>query len=128
MTKAVSSRTHARENGDEKMTAKQIKESLTAQLEIKGANVSHFVSLIEDYIFYWTQEKKMQADIKKNGLKYTRKSAQGVDIEAENPAVKSAYQYNKQKLQLLREMGLTTDNCYVKQKTTKDDTDSDYEL
>ncbi len=128
MTKQICSRAHVRENGDEKMTQKQIKDSLIAQLEIKGAKVSHYLSLVDDYIFYWNQERKMQADVKKNGLRYKRKSAQDVEIEVENPSVKAAYLYNKQKLQLLKEMGLTTDNCFIKQKISKEEPEEDYEL
>ncbi len=93
------------------MTAKQIRESLILQLEKKGANVSHFISLIDDYVFYWQKEREMQKDIKKNGLKYTRLSAKGVEIEVENPAVKSSVMYNKQKLAILKELDLNTDNC-----------------
>lgn len=93
------------------MTAKNIKESLLAQLKQKGANVSHFQSLIDDYIFYWQKEKDMQKDIKSNGLKYTRLSAKGYEIEVENPAVKSSVMYNKQKLAILKELGLSTESC-----------------
>jgi len=93
------------------LTAKQIKESLINQLKKKGANVSHFLSLIDDYIFYWQKEREMQKDIKQNGLKYTRISAKGVNIEVENPAVKSSVMYNKQKLSILKELGLSTESC-----------------
>ena len=93
------------------MTAKQIKESLIFQLEKKSANVSHLQSLIDDYIFYWQKEREMQKDIKKNGLKYSRISAKGIEIEVENPAVKSSVMYNKQKLAILKELDLSTDNC-----------------
>jgi len=93
------------------LTAKKIRESLIIQLKQKNANVSHFESLIDDYVFYWQKEKDMQKDIKTHGLKYTRISAQGYDIEVENPAVKSAVMYNKQKLSILKELGLSTNNC-----------------
>lgn len=93
------------------MTAKNIKETLLAQLKRKSAKVSHFESLIDDYIFYWQKEKDMQKDIKSNGLKYKRTSAQGYEIEVENPAVKSSVMYNKQKLSILKELGLSTESC-----------------
>ena len=97
--------------GVNELTAKQIKESLTKQLSQKGANVNHFASLIEDYLFYWNKEREMQKDIRTNGIKYKRLSAQGHSIEVENPSIKSAVMYNKQKLAILKELGLTTDNC-----------------
>jgi hypothetical protein len=92
-------------------SAKNIRESLIRQLENKGANVEHFLSLIDDYIWYWTQEKAMQKDIKVKGYSYTAVSAAGKEYEKENPSVKNALMYNKQKLAILKELGLTTANC-----------------
>ena len=95
-----------------KKNQKAIRESLMLQLKAKGADVSHFESLIDDYIFYWQQEKKMQRDIAKNGMLIDAISAQGKPYQKENPAIKSAALYNKQKLAILKEMGLTTDTCH----------------
>lgn len=91
-------------------SAKKIRESLIKQLEDKGANVEHFLSLIDDYCWYWEQEKAMQKDIKKRGHTYKAISAAGKEYEKENPSVKNALLYNKQKLAILKELGLTTDN------------------
>ena len=91
------------------MTAEQVKQSLIRQLEDRGANVDHFIALIEDYIFYYKQEKKAQADVRKNGLTITARSASGNEYDKENPAVKAAALYNKQKLTILRELDLRTD-------------------
>ena len=46
------------------MTAEDVKKSLIRQLEDRGANVEHFTALIDDYIFYYKQEKKAQADVR----------------------------------------------------------------
>lgn len=91
------------------MTAEQVKQSLIRQLEDRGANVDHFIALIEDYIFYYKQEKRAQADVRKNGLTITARSASGNEYDKENPAVKAAALYNKQKLSILRELDLRTD-------------------
>lgn len=91
------------------MTAEQVKQSLIRQLEDRGANVDHFIALIEDYIFYYKQEKRAQADVRKNGLTITARSASGNEYDKENPAVKAAALYNKQKLSILRELDLKTD-------------------
>ena len=53
-------------------------------------------------------EKKMQAAVKK-GLTVKAKSAAGKEYDKENPAIKAAALYSKQKLSILRELGLTTD-------------------
>lgn len=94
-------------------SARKIKDSLLKQLKEKGANVEHFLGLIDDYIWYFNQEKAMQKDIKDNGLRLKTKSATGIDVEKDNPSVKNAIAYNKQKLAILKELQLTTSNCNV---------------
>lgn len=92
-------------------SAKKIKDSLIKQLQNKGAKVEHFLGLIDDYIWYFNQEKAMQTDIKNRGRTYTSLSASGYEIEKENPSVKNAVTYNKQKLAILKQLELTTDKC-----------------
>jgi hypothetical protein len=91
-------------------SAKNIKESLLKQLNDKGANVEHFSSLVDDYIWYWSQEKEMQTDIKKRGRSYKAYSAAGNEYDKENSSVKNALMYNKQKLAILKELGISTNN------------------
>lgn len=91
-------------------TATSIKKSLVEQLEKKGANIDHFSSLIDDYIWYYNQEKAMQKDIKQRGRTYMTISAAGKEYEKDNPSVKNAVLYNKQKLAILKELQLTTNN------------------
>lgn len=91
------------------MTAEDVKKSLIRQLEDRGANVDHFIGLIEDYVFYYKQEKKLQADVRKNGMTIKAKSAAGHEYDKENPAIKASALCNKQKLSILRELNLTTD-------------------
>lgn len=87
-----------------------IRESLMKQLENLGGLTDHFAGLIEDYCYYERQERKMQADVKKRGLTFKTTSAQGYEIEKDNPSVKSAYIYNKQKLAIIKELGISVDN------------------
>lgn len=90
------------------MTASDVRDSLRRQLQERGAETPHFLALIDDYMFYYQQEKKMQAAVKK-GLTVKAKSAAGKEYDKENPAIKAAALYSKQKLAILRELGLTTD-------------------
>lgn len=89
----------------------QIRESLEKQLQDRGADVAHFQALLDDLMFYFQQERKMQADIKKNGRIIKARSAAGKEYDKENPAVKQAALYNQRKFAILRELGLTTDSC-----------------
>lgn len=91
------------------MTAEDVRKSLIRQLKDRGANVEHFLALIDDYIFYYKQEKKAQANVRKYGLTITARSASGNEYDKENPAIKAAALYNKQKLTILRELDLKTD-------------------
>lgn len=90
--------------------AKEIKDSLIKQIQNKGADVGHFLGLIDDYIWYYKQEKAMQNDINERGRIYEAISASGKKYEKENPSVKDAVMYNKQKLAILKQLELTTDN------------------
>ena len=97
------------QKGAEKMTAEDVKKSLIRQLEDRGANVEHFLAFIDDYVFYYKQEKKAQAEVRKNGMTIKATSASGKEYDKENPAIKAAALFNKQKLTILRELDLRTD-------------------
>lgn len=92
-----------------KPTVNQIRESLIDQLKIRGADVACFVDLIDSYIYYTKQERLMQADIKKNGLSYPAVSATGKNYIKDNPSIKNAILYNKQRLAILSQLGLSID-------------------
>lgn len=92
-----------------KVSIQKIKESLIQQLEQAGASVDFYKSLVEDYCFYEQHERKMQSDIRKRGITYEAMSAAGKKYEKDNPSVKQAVMYNKQKLQILRDLGLSID-------------------
>lgn len=87
----------------------KIRESLMAQLRAKGADVSHFEALVDDYMEYCKLIKKMKADIKKRGMTYKATSAAGKEYEKDNPNVKLLPQYTRSQLAILKELGLTTD-------------------
>lgn len=90
-------------------SAKAIKESLMEQLRAKGADVSHFEALVDDYVEYFKMIKKMKTDIKTRGMSYTAISAAGKEYEKDNPNVKLLPQYTRSMLSILKELGLTTD-------------------
>lgn len=92
-------------------TKKDIRASLEKQLRDRGADVLHFQALLDDYIFFYTQQKRMQADIRKRGLEIEAISATGKKYVKENPAVKQSAMYNQRMLAILKELGLTTDTC-----------------
>ena len=52
----------------------------------------------------------MKEDIKEQGHFIKTNSASGFPIEKENPSIKNAIMYNKQKLSILKDLGIRTDN------------------
>lgn len=92
-------------------TQKDIRASLEKQLKDRGADVLHFQALLDDYMFFYCMQRKMQADIRKRGTTIRAKSAAGKEYDKENPSVKQAAMYNKQMLAILKDLGLTTESC-----------------
>lgn len=101
-----------------KVKIDNIRDSLIDQLVKKGADVDCFRDQIYSYIFYTQMERKMQTDIRKNGLSYKAISATGKEYMKDNPSVKNAVMYNKQRLAILAQLGLTI-------KTVEMDCDDD---
>jgi phage terminase small subunit len=91
-------------------SAKKIRSSLEQQLRARSADVELYRSLVDDYIWFWKQEREMQADIRKRGRVYDAVSAAGKDYEKENPSVKNALLYSKQMVAILGALGLDTNS------------------
>lgn len=104
-------------------SAKKVKDSLIKQLEIKGADMDMYLSLIDDYIWFWKQERAMQKDIKEKGRTYEATSAAGRKYEKNNPSVKDALLYSKQMVAILCALGLDTKT--VKTGNKEDDNPDD---
>lgn len=95
------------------MNGTSIRDSLMEQLQAKGADVAHFRSLIEDYVWMDEQLQAMKEDIKERGTRCLTLSASGKPYEKENPAVKDAVMYSRQMLAILRDLGLSTEKTVV---------------
>ena len=62
---------------------KEIRASLEKQLKDCGADLLHYQELLDDYIFFFGMERKMQAAVKKQGLTVTAVSAAGKEYDKE---------------------------------------------
>ena len=92
-------------------TKKEIRDSLEKQLQDRGADVLHFQALLDDYIFFYSMQKKMQADVRKRGITIKAVSASGNEYDKENPSIKLAAVYNQRMLAILKDLDLTTESC-----------------
>lgn len=90
-------------------STKEIRRSLEEQLKAKGADVTVYRALLDDYMWFHQQFRQMQADIRKRGRTYTAISAQGKDYEKNNPSVKDALLYSRQMVAILAALGLSTE-------------------
>lgn len=90
---------------------RDIRASLEQQLRDKGADVLHFQALLDDYIFFYSMLKKMKSDIRKRGLEVEAVSSTGKAYTKENPSVKQAAMYSQRMMAILKDLGLTTENC-----------------
>lgn len=94
--------------GEAMSKAAEIKKSLEDQIKAKGADVTLYRALIDDYMWFYQQLSQMKADVRKRGRTYTAISAQGKDYEKNNPSVKDALLYNRQMVAILDALGLST--------------------
>jgi Phage terminase, small subunit. len=106
--------------------ATEVKNSLIKQLQVKGADVTLYRALIDDYMWFFQQFHQMQTDIRKQGRTYTATSAAGKDYEKDNPSVKNALLYSKQMVAILAALGLSTET--VIPPGTKDQDDDEHDL
>lgn len=88
--------------------ATDVKKSLIEQLQAKGADVTLYRAMIDDYMWFYKQLHQMQADIKDRGRTYTAVSSVGKDYEKDNPSVKNALLYSRQMVTILDALGLDT--------------------
>lgn len=84
-----------------KQSVKAIRDSLNRQLQAMGASVPHFEALVEDYCKCEEMERKLY------------KSAADLPLNDPNAAkiISMAINYDKQKIAILKQLGLTTKNC-----------------
>lgn len=92
------------------VSKKNIRKSLLEQLDKKGCLTDFNIALIDDFIYYHNQEKLCQKKIKDEGYTISATSAAGKEYDKENPCIKASVMFNKQKLSILKQLGLNIDN------------------
>ncbi|MGN0488050.1 MAG: hypothetical protein ACI4HO_02175 [Ruminococcus sp.] len=93
------------------MKRSDIVNSLKEQLRIRGADISCFLDLINDYGDLWNIKNKLIRDIKKRGVTYEDVSSVGVPMTKNNPSTKELVCVNRQMLSILEKLNLSTNNC-----------------
>lgn len=101
---------------------KEIQKSLKEQLSAKGADIDLFNDQIQDYMALWDLKEQLKDDINEHGLRLYYSTANGREVEKDNPSVKQLPLINKQMLMLLKQLDISTD------KVIKDGGDADDDL
>ena len=96
-------------------TKRQVEKSLVEQLESKGAKLPFFESLVADYMALWKIADDLKSDITKRGVVYKDYSSVGVEMLKYNPSTKELTMVNRQMLSILKELGLSTENCKIEE-------------
>lgn len=91
------------------MNHDDVYKSLVAQLEVKGADVEHFVDLVTDYMTLWDIKEKLEEDIEERGTLFEGEDAMGEIVLKNNPSVKEFLNVNRQMLTILKQLEITTD-------------------
>jgi len=89
-------------------TRKRIQEDLLAQLERSGHYGEYYLDLISHYMELVDIKEKLQADIRKNGLRMDALNGNGVLTTKSNESVERLVKVSGQMLKILSELGLKT--------------------
>lgn len=90
---------------------KDMKDWLLGQLDARGARNPVFEELVDTYMTLYDEEKMLHADIKKNGLRIKRIASNGKEYDEPNPSIQKADSKNKRRVDILRQLGITAENC-----------------
>lgn len=92
-------------------TEKTVKESLILQLKARNADTPFFLELVDEYMMFFKLQKKLRAEINKNGLlqEQVYNSSGDVCIKI-NSAVKALQDVDKHMLNILDKLKITTAN------------------
>ena len=88
-----------------KTVRKEIRDNLLSQLKAKGADLTLYEDLVDDYMRLWDLKELLVKDIEANGL--TKMYGQQVK---ENPSPKQLPTVNRQMLALLQQLGISADS------------------
>lgn len=91
-----------------KARRQRIEASLLEQLEMKGADMDHFVDLVRDYMSLWDVKNDLLKDIKERGVMYRDFSSVGIEMMKNNPSVRELVGINRQMLSILKDLDINT--------------------
>lgn len=88
-----------------------IKNSLVTQLKLRKADTPFFLAMVDEYIYFYEKLTELKKIVKDEGIFIkTPYNNSGAVKQTVNPAMSEIENVNKQMLNILRDLKLTTDN------------------
>lgn len=88
------------------MTKKEVQDSLLEQLRLQNKTSDFYEDLVNDYMDYWTLKKKLIADIRKKGIRYSTINGNGIEVEKPNESVTNLPKITAAMLKILNDLNL----------------------
>ena len=92
--------------GGDKVTQKQVRESLLEQLRLQNKTSEFYGDLVNDYVKYWSLKNKLITDINKKGLRYKTVNGNGIEVEKPNESVTNLPKITTAMLKILNDLNL----------------------
>lgn len=83
-----------------------IKEDLLFQLQTLNKIGKFYTDLVDDYIYFYQLKRKLQSDIRTNGIRYKQVNGNGIVVDKPNESILNLTKINSQMLKILNDLGL----------------------
>ena len=83
-----------------------MEDSLKEQLRLQNKTSKFYQDLVNDYLFYWDLKKKLIADIRKKGIRYSAVNGNGIEVEKPNESVQNLQKTTVTMLKILADLNL----------------------
>ena len=88
------------------VSKKEMEESLKEQLRLQNKMSKFYQDLVSDYLFYWDLKRKLIADIRKRGIRYSAVNGNGIEVEKPNESVQNLQKTTVTMLKILADLNL----------------------
>lgn len=99
-------------------TYRDLRKSLLDNLEARGLVEEAYTDKVEEYMDFWVQRQKLEADIARRGVTVLDEK-RGMPVE--NRSVSLAVQVSRQMLAIFAALGLKEDACAASPREEDDD-------
>lgn len=93
-----------------------VEASLIEQLQVRGADIEVFKSLISDYMSLWNISESLKKDIVERGAIVSDYNSTGALVTKPNSSIKELRDTNKSMLMILKQLNLNVDNVKGEQE------------